>query len=210
MPLTTKNTGITNPKPIASSLDCTTGASWPAVKSRTTTPAVKAPRSTSRPSSDATHTSTITARTDIRTGSCELEFRCLLSSAMSRGGVGRAARRAATTASTTNRASSAAVRPGLSLVSSSAIATIGPNSPTEPIARTKAPNRVAATSASRSIGRSVPSAVVVSASPVMRLESTKPSDISTNATPNPSTSDIAHPVAARFSGAPFTRFRSMS
>lgn len=106
--------------------------------------------------------------------------------------------------------SSSEVRAGLSPVSRSAIATIGPNSPTEPMARTKAPMRVPATPESRSIGRRVPSAVVVSASPIRRLDRAKPSVTNTNASPKPSTSDIAHPSAARVSGEPLILLRSMS
>lgn len=210
MPLTMKKTGMTKPNPIASSLDRTTGLSAPWLKRRTTTPAVKAPRSTSRPSSDATHTSRITARTEIRTGSCELELRCLLNRATTRGGVGRAASSAATTARTMNATRSSEVRTGLSLVSRRAIATMGPNSPTEPIASTNAPIRVSATPESRSIGSRVPSAVVVSARPISRLDRAKPELTSTNASPKPSTRDIAHPSAARVNGVPLTRSRSMS
>lgn len=210
MPLTTKKSGITKPKLMASSLDCTTGASSPVMKSRTTTPAANAPRRMSSPSSDATHTSRITTRTEIRTGSWELELRCLLNSATTRGGVGRAASRTAITASTTNRASNAAVCTGLSLVSSSAIATIGPNSPTEPMASTKAPKRVSVTPASLSIGSSVPNAVVVIARPMMSVERAKPSVTSRYASTKPTASDIDHPRTARFSGLPRMRLRSMS
>ncbi len=89
-------------------------------------------------------------------------------------------------------------------------ARIGPNSPMAPAAVRNEPKRVSSMPRSRSIGSSVPIAVVVSARPTSRLEMTKPSSARTAPTPRPSASEIAQPAAPRFSGAPLSLPKSIS
>ena len=86
----------------------------------------------------------------------------------------------------------------------------GPNSPTAPAPSTKRPSFVSSWSASRRIGTSVPSAVVVIADPTSRPESTTPAAASAPANAYARTSVIAQPNAASRSGAPRIRSNSIS
>ena len=87
---------------------------------------------------------------------------------------------------------------------------IGPNSPTAPAAVRYDPNLEPSSPRSRRIGSSVPMAVVVSASPIIRLEMTNPSIASTAPTPRPRTSEMPQAVTPRLSGGPFSRAKSIS
>lgn len=100
--------------------------------------------------------------------------------------------------------------PGSLWVSSTATATMGPNSPTVPMAVMYAPNRVSSTPASRRTGSRVPSAVVVSTRPITRVLRAKPVDTRAAAIPKPMASERAHPRPARRSGSPLMRLRSIS
>ena len=146
----------------------------------------------------------------MRTGSWVDVVRCFCSVATIRGGWGREAMSATATASTTNRMSRVAWVPGLSAPSSTVTATIGPNSPAAPAATRYLPNPVSSSPRSRSIGCSVPMAVVVRASPMSRLESTNPEMRRTEPTARPSARLIPHPTVPRTSGGPESSAKSIS
>jgi hypothetical protein len=109
-----------------------------------------------------------------------------------------------------NRTSSSASVSGLDALSRIVTARIGPNSPTAPAAVRKPPNRVPSRPRSRSIGSSVPIAVVVMASPISRLEITKPSNASNAPIASPPPSDTTQAATPRFSGGPLSRPTSIS
>ena len=75
IPLSMKKIGMRNPNPMASSLLVICSVSSPRMKRRTTTPAAKAPSSTSRLSLTARYTRRTTRVTEMRTGSWADEFR---------------------------------------------------------------------------------------------------------------------------------------
>lgn len=79
---------------------------------------------------------------------------------------GRIAQSTAPAVSSANAASSTVDFPGERPLSSRAIAMIGPNSPTAPIAIITEPNRERRSPASRRTGSTVPSAVLVRAVPM--------------------------------------------
>ena len=90
------------------------------------------------------------------------------------------------------------------------MARIGPSSPTAPAARTKLPNGVSSSPASRRMGKSVPIAVVVSAIVIMTGARTNPI-ASRNATvPAARASESSHPAPASASGRPRMRSKSIS
>lgn len=64
--------------------------------------------------------------------------------------------------------------------------------------------------ASRTIGSSVPSAVVVSASPIISVDRPSPTSIRTKANVNATTKDRPQPAAARLSGLPLISLSSIS
>ena len=86
----------------------------------------------------------------------------------------------------------------------------GPNSPTAPAPSTNRPRFVSSCPASRSTGRSVPSAVVVIADPTSSPDSTTPAAASRPARLYASASVISQPIAASFSGVPRIRSNSIS
>ena len=116
--------------------------------------------------------------------------------AMKRGGCTCVARRAATTATATKRARRRKVSRGSRFVSSTATATIGPNSPMAPTDKTEGPTGVCSTPASRRIGRSVPSAVVVRQRATTTWSSTSPVARRTTPTASASTRDVPHEPTA--------------
>ena len=148
--------------------------------------------------------------TETRTGSWALEWTCRCRNPIRAGGCGRAATTAAATATTTNTSSSTDVAPGLRWSRSTAIVRIGANSPTLPIAIIRAPKRPANMPPSRSIGSSVPRAVVVRASPITMASSTVPIAVRTAAISKAKASEIAHPAAASSRERPRMRGRSSS
>ena len=83
------------------------------------------------------------------------------------------------------------------LVSSTATATMGPNSPMAPTDSIDGPIAVRSTPASRRIGKSVPSAVVVRHSATTTESSTSPVPCSTAPTPSAMTTEAPHEPAAR-------------
>ena len=106
--------------------------------------------------------------------------------------------------------SSSEVSTGSFLVSRRATATMGPNSPTVPMAETNEPNLVSQTPASRRMGTSVPSAVVVRARPTTTVSSARPADTRAKAAAKPMASDTPHPAAASLRGRPRIFSRSSS
>ncbi len=90
---------------------------------------------------------------------------------------------AATTASAMNSTRIAALWSGLVVERTSVTRRIGPNSPVAPAARSSVPNGVCSSPASRSIGISVPIAVVANAEPVKTSESTTPASASSPPSP---------------------------
>jgi len=122
----------------------------------------------------------------------------------------RAAARAAAQATTTNTSSRTAVVSGLRRSRNTATATIGANSPTLPIAMTRAPKRPSNRPASLSIGSSVPRAVVVRARLITMASMTVPIAVSAEAINRARASEIIHPVVASFKERPRMRGRSSS
>ena len=116
---------------------------------------------------------------------------------MNPGGRTSVARRAATTAMATKSTSSTNVTRASRLVSSTATATIGPNSPIEPTDRIEGPILVWRTPESRRIGRSVPRAVVVRQSATTTESSTSPVPCNTAPTPSAMSTEAPHDPAAR-------------
>ena len=86
--------------------------------------------------------------------------------------------------------------PASRFVSSTATATMGPNSPMAPTDRMEGPTGVRNTPASCRIGRRVPSAVVVRHSATTVWSSTSPVAWRKTPTPSASTSDATHEPAA--------------
>ena len=117
-------------------------------------------------------------------------------SAMKRGGWTCVARSAAITATATKRARRRKVNLASRLVSSTATATIGPNSPMAPTDKIEGPIAVRSTPASCRIGRSVPSAVVVRQRATTTESSTSPVPWRKAPTPSASTNEAAHEPAA--------------
>jgi hypothetical protein len=210
IPLTMKKIGTRKPNPIASSFPLTIVRSSPWTKSLTTMPAANAPSSTSRPRRKARNTRARMRSTEIRTGSWTLEWTCRCRNWISLGGCGLAANRAAATATTTNTNSRTDVVSGLRRSRSTATARMGANSPTLPIDITRAPKRPSNRPASRSIGNSVPRAVVVRARPITMASSTVPITVSAVAISSARASEIIHPVVASFRDRPRMRGRSSS
>ncbi len=101
------------------------------------------------------------------------------------------------TATATKRTRSRKVSRGSRFVSSTATATIGPNSPMAPTDRTDGPNFVCSTPASRRIGSRVPSAVVVRHSATTTWSRTRPVEWSTSPTPNARRSETPQDPTAR-------------
>ncbi len=87
---------------------------------------------------------------------------------------------------------------------------IGPNSPATPAARVYGPSGVSSSPASRRIGISVPIAVVQSATPISRVESTNPVAWSTPAIASASPSEITQPTPPSLAGRPRIRSKSIS
>jgi hypothetical protein len=87
---------------------------------------------------------------------------------------------------------------------------MGANSPTLPIAISRVPKRPSDRPASRTIGSSVPSAVVVRARPITISSMTVPISTSVAAIAMARTSEMIHPLIASWSGRPRTRERSSS
>ncbi len=85
---------------------------------------------------------------------------------------------------------------------------IGPNSPTAPVAMTSEPNGVGSSPASRRIGRMVPSAVVVSTSPVKAPS--RGFGLITAPTTSATATLISHAAPARWSGPPRSLAKSIS
>ena len=88
--------------------------------------------------------------------------------------------------------------------------TIGQNSPATPLPRTAAPSGVGRTPASRRIGASVPSDVVVSAIPSTHHLASRPSSWSTTPTARPTAAESSHPRVPRASDALGTRCSTTS
>ena len=93
---------------------------------------------------------------------------------------------------------------------SSEIRMMGPTSPNAPAAATSAPNRPSASPLSRRIGASVPSAVVVSATPTNRVLSTTSTASNSPATTSANATDTPQPVSASRAGIPRSWLRSSS
>ncbi len=129
-------------------------------------PAANAPSTMSSPSEPAIATSPPSSSSASRSASCPLE--CIVASISRTTRAGRARVVSSPAATTmTAKTSSSTVRHSSPDATASTIerATIGRNSPAAPTASTIRPTRCSLRSASRRIGTSAPSAVVVSASP---------------------------------------------
>ena len=209
-PLTMKNTGMRKPKPMASSRGVSASDCSGLSASRAIMPAANAPSRLSRPRSAATTTSATISRMMMRTGNWVEVDRWRWSISTSLGGWGRDASAATPTARPAKMINRTASTPALWALSSSVTARIGPNSPTAPAAVRKCPKRVSSMPRSRSIGSSVPMAVVVSASPTSRPESTTPSRARTTATTRPTTNEISQPPTPRLMGAPRSFWKLIS
>src|SRR5271166_2318880 len=159
IPLTTKKMGIRKPNPTASNLDRSSSSVGPRLPRRTMIPAVKAPMRTSRPREEATQRSRMMSSTAMRTGSWLLVYRCFWSTSTMRGERGRMASHVAPTANSTKASSSNVTLPGAAVPSNSAMAMMGPNSPTVPMARAWTPNGEPIIPSSFHIGSRIPRAV---------------------------------------------------
>ena len=126
-------------EPMASNLARIPSLSEPAENRRTTMPAAKAPSRTSRPRVSASSTSSTMNSSDTRTGSCALDSRWRLRRETNRGGWVLAANRTVITATAMKRQQQGGEQ-GFLLGEQQGTATIGPNSPTVPMAEMMAPN----------------------------------------------------------------------
>ena len=128
--------------------------------------------------------------------------------ATSRGGCTCVATSAASTAIATKAARRRTVRLASRLVSSSATASTGPNSPTAPTDRMVGPKEVLSTPVSRRTGSRVPRAVVVRHNPTTTVSRTSPVALSIAPTASARTSDASQDDAARVMCPSRRRFRS--
>ena len=176
---------------------------------RTTTPAANAPRSTSRPSEEASQISRMMSSTEIRTGSCELECRFLRRRATSRGRLRTEGQQGAATA-TPRRPPADAGAEGVVAAEQHGDGDDRAELADRADGQHEPPNGVVRMSASRSMGSRVPSAVVVRTSPITSVLRANPVDTSTAARPKAMLSDTNQPTQACTRGWPLMRCRSIS
>ena len=176
----------------------------------TITPAAKAPSTASSPTWAVRSTSAPTSAIVIRTGSCALVCIERVTTRITLGGCSFSAVTAIASASAANVRIAPSEEATLPEESSVETSTMGPNSPTAPAPITSVPNGVVSSSLSRRIGISVPSAVVVRATPTRSDESTTPVPCSTAPRDNPIAIDVNHVTSASVSGLPSILWKSIS
>ncbi|GGR24566.1 hypothetical protein GCM10010497_28510 [Streptomyces cinereoruber] len=162
----------------------------PSSTSRVSTPAAKAPSSTSRPNACDRPSIAASSSTTKRTANWPLLCSVLAIRRGSHAGGGRIARTTAPAVIAPNATRRAADSAGLRPLRSSAMAMTGPNSPTAPNAIVTSPKRPFSSPPSFSTGRTVPSAVLVSAVPTTKPVKTSP-PLSSNPRPSPAAREIS-------------------
>ena len=134
-PLATKNTGMRNPNPIASSFGSSASSCSLFKAILAMMPAAKAPSRLSSPRVVASRTSPVRVRSRILTGSCEDVERCLRIRSITAGGWGLLAIAATAAAIAANAISNSSSLPGSDGPSRIVMAMTGPNSPIAPAAK---------------------------------------------------------------------------